>query len=162
MLVNRTIAQTPDGKQVVESTAQEGGLLKRILDTMPETVTRPQVETLVRNLIDQCTAGMVTFDKSLHISLDEGIKKLDEMLSKQLAEILHHPKVQKLEGTLRGLHHVVSNSETCSSLKIKVLDVTKSELIRDFQRASEFDQSKTFKLIYTGEFGQAVENPTAR
>jgi type VI secretion system protein ImpC len=38
-------------------------------------------------------------------------------------------------------------------LKIKVFNVSKRELLRDFQRAAEFDQSAMFKKVYEEEFG---------
>jgi type VI secretion system protein ImpC len=38
-------------------------------------------------------------------------------------------------------------------LKIKVLNVSKKELLRDLQRAAEFDQSAMFKKVYEEEFG---------
>ena len=38
-------------------------------------------------------------------------------------------------------------------LKIKVLNVSKRELLRDLQRAPEFDQSALFKQVYEEEFG---------
>jgi len=38
-------------------------------------------------------------------------------------------------------------------LKIKVLNVSKRELLKDLQRAPEFDQSALFKKVYEEEFG---------
>ena len=148
-------------KEAIVEAPEQGGVLDQIMATMPETVERSQVEKLVQNLIEQCTDGMVAYDASLYNSLEQGVRKLDEALSKQLAEIMHDPRVQQMEGTWRGLHHVVFSSETCSSLKLKVMDVTKEELLRDFDRAVEFDMSATFKRIYTEEFGQAGGEPYA-
>jgi type VI secretion system protein ImpC len=47
----------------------------------------------------------------------------------------------------------MDQSETNSNLKIKVLNVSKRELLKDLQRASEFDQSALFKKVYEEEFG---------
>ncbi len=63
------------------------------------------------------------------------------------------PEFQKLEGTWRGLKYLMDQSETSDKLKIKVLNVTKKELLRDLQRAPEFDQSAMFKKVYEEEFG---------
>ena len=38
-------------------------------------------------------------------------------------------------------------------LKIRVLNVTKKDLLRDLQRAPEFDQSAMFKKVYEEEYG---------
>ena len=73
-------------------------------------------------------------------------------MSKQLSAILHNEKLQKLEGTWRGLNHLVMNSETGSSLKIKVFNASKRDVFKDLDKAVEFDQSQTFKKIYESEF----------
>jgi type VI secretion system protein ImpC len=74
-------------------------------------------------------------------------------VSLQLNEVLHAPSFQKLEGSWRGLKYMLDQSETSDKLKIKVLNVTKKELLRDLQRASEFDQSAMFKKVYEEEYG---------
>jgi type VI secretion system protein ImpC len=66
---------------------------------------------------------------------------------------MHHPSFQKLEGSWRGLKYMMDQSETSDMLKIKVLNVSKKELLRDLQRAPEFDQSAMFKKVYEEEFG---------
>jgi type VI secretion system protein ImpC len=70
-----------------------------------------------------------------------------------LNEILHHPAFQKLEGSWRGIKYMMDQSETSAMLKIRVLNVSKKELLRDLQRAPEFDQSVMFKKVYEDEFG---------
>jgi type VI secretion system protein ImpC len=68
-------------------------------------------------------------------------------------EIMHAPQFQKLESTWRGLHYLLSQSETSELLKIKVLNVSKKDLLKDLQRAPEFDQSALFKKVYEEEYG---------
>jgi type VI secretion system protein ImpC len=72
---------------------------------------------------------------------------------------MHHPEFQKLEGTWRGLNHLVMNSETSASLKLKVLNIPKKELYDDLDKAVEFDQSQIFKKIYETEFGSPGGEP---
>ncbi|HET8549512.1 MAG TPA: type VI secretion system contractile sheath large subunit, partial [Bryobacteraceae bacterium] len=81
------------------------------------------------------------------------IAQIDHLISLQLNEIMHHPKFQQLEATWRGLRYLLDRSETGVMLKIKVLNASKKELLRDLQRAAEFDQSATFKKIYEEEYG---------
>ena len=81
------------------------------------------------------------------------IAQIDHLLSLQINEILHHPEFQKLEATWRGLKYLLSQSETGTMLKIKVLNVSKKDLLRDLQRAPEFDQSALFKKVYEEEYG---------
>ncbi len=84
---------------------------------------------------------------------------IDGAMSKQLAAILHQPALQKLEGSWRGLHHLVMNSETSAKLKIKVLNISKRELFKDVDKAVEFDQSQIFKKLYENEFGTPGGEP---
>ena len=79
--------------------------------------------------------------------------EIDEILSAQINEILHHPDFQRLEGSWRGFHYFVMNTETGSRLKIKLLNVTLDELRTDLTKAIEFDQSNLFKKVYEEEYG---------
>lgn len=98
-------------------------------------------------------------DTSLPQALNEAIADIEARLSAQLSEILHHPAFQKLEGSWRGLHYLVMNSETSRQLKLRVLPVTKNDLIKDFEKAIEFDQSILFKRLYDDEFGISGGEP---
>jgi type VI secretion system protein ImpC len=81
------------------------------------------------------------------------IAQIDHLVSLQLNEVLHAGAFQKLEGSWRGLKYLLDQSETSDKLKIKVLNVSKKELLRDLQRAPEFDQSAMFKKVYEEEYG---------
>ncbi|MDT8273412.1 MAG: type VI secretion system contractile sheath large subunit, partial [Desulfomonilia bacterium] len=70
-----------------------------------------------------------------------------------LNEVMHHSDFQKLEGSWRGLNYLVNQSETGESLKIRVMNIAKNDLLKDMEKASEFDQSTLFKKIYEEEFG---------
>jgi type VI secretion system protein ImpC len=95
----------------------------------------------------------MTVSKDAEAMINARIAQIDHLLSIQLNEILHHPDFQKLEGSWRGLKYLLSQSETGEGLKIKVLNVSKKELLKDLQRAPEFDQSALFKKVYEEEFG---------
>ena len=66
---------------------------------------------------------------------------------------MHAPEFQQLEASWRGLHYLVHQSETSTMLKLRVLNVSKNDLLRDLERASEFDQSALFKKVYEEEYG---------
>jgi len=97
--------------------------------------------------------------KDVETNVKNWIGQIDRHLSEQLNEIMHHPDFQKLEGTWRGLHYLVQQSETSASLKIRLLNVTKRELLKDLEKAAEFDQSHLFKKIYEEEYGQLGGEP---
>jgi type VI secretion system protein ImpC len=82
-----------------------------------------------------------------------------EALRIHLDRVLHAPEFQELEAAWRGLWYLVSQTETSSQLQIKVLDVSKRTLLRDFQRASEFDQTRLFKLVYEEPYGAFGSDP---
>jgi type VI secretion system ImpB/VipA family protein len=73
---------------------------------------------------------------------------LDRAISAQVAEVVVHPTFQRLEAAWRGLHYLVTHSETGAALKIKVLDVAKEELADDLVRAVKFERSRTFQKVY--------------
>ena len=134
------------------------GLLDQILSNTK--LTEPdRAQDLVKNQVEQALSGTVTFDKNLSRTFDRAIAAIDHKLSVQLNAIMHDPKFLKLEGSWRGLHYLVQNSETGTSLKLRVLNLTKRELGRDLSRAVEFDQSQLFKKIYENEFGTPGGEP---
>jgi type VI secretion system protein ImpC len=142
------------------ATTQEGAL--NILDQVVAATkqTEPdRAQDLVKTLVEQALSGTVTFDKNLTRTFNAAIAAIDRKLSTQLNAIIHDPKFLKLEGSWRGLNYLVMNSETGTSLKLRVLNVTKRELNRDLTKAVEFDQSQLFKKIYENEFGTPGGEP---
>jgi type VI secretion system protein ImpC len=97
--------------------------------------------------------------KDVETNIKHWIGEIDKKLSTQLSEILHHEDFQKLEGTWRGLHYLVHQTETGEALKIRVLNVSKRDLFKDLEKAAEFDQSSLFKKIYEEEYGQLGGQP---
>jgi len=147
--------------QAAEATTTEGpSFLDQVIGATKQTAP-DQTTDLMKNLVEQAMAGTVTFDKNLSRTFERAIAAIDRKLSDQLNAIMHDPKFTKLEGTWRGLNYLVMNSETGTSLKIRVLNASKRDLTRDLQRAVEFDQSQLFKKIYENEFGTPAQT-TAR
>lgn len=85
--------------------------------------------------------------------IETQIQSLDRKIESQLNQVLHNEKFQELESTWRGLNYLVSNTETGSLLKLRVVSATKKELLSDIENASDFDQSRLFKMIYEEEYG---------
>jgi type VI secretion system protein ImpC len=142
------------------STTEGISILDQVVAATKQT-TPDQTQDLVKNLLEQAMAGTITFDKNLTRTFDRAIAAIDRKLSDQLNVIMHDPKFTQLEGSWRGLHYLVQNSETGASLKIRVLNASKRDLSRDLQRAVEFDQSQLFKKIYENEFGTPGGEPYA-
>lgn len=91
-------------------------------------------------------------DYAITFLMDE-IAECDKILNEQLDEILHHPELLKLEGSWRGLHYLISNTETSTHLKLRLLNISKDEILKDLDKAIEFDQSELFKKVYEEEYG---------
>jgi type VI secretion system protein ImpC len=115
--------------------------------------TTEKGKNLVRDFVDQVLKGAMTVSKDAEAMITARIAEIDRLVSVQLNEVLHNASFQKLEGTWRGLKYLLDQSETSDKLKIRVLNATKTELLRDLQRAPEFDQSALFKKVYEEEFG---------
>lgn len=87
------------------------------------------------------------------LALDRDIAEIDHLINDQLNAIIHHPRFQKLEASWRGLWYLASQAEGIKNLKIKVLDISWQEVVRDLDRAMEFDHSQLFNKVYNDEYG---------
>ena len=134
----------------------ERGLLDQIVEEgrlARDPSARERGKNLVKEFVTQVLEGAMTVSKDAEAMINARIAQIDHLVSIQLNEVLHNPAFQKLEGSWRGLKYLLNHSETSDKLKIKMLNVTKKELLRDLQRAPEFDQSAMFKKVYEEEFG---------
>lgn len=154
------MADAKSAPQPAAATTTEAapGLLDQIISNTKQTEP-DRAQDLVKTLVEQALSGTVTFDRNLTRTFDKAVKAIDAKMSEQLNAIMHDPKFLKLEGSWRGLHYLVQNSETGTSLKLRVLNMSKRELGRDLSRAIEFDQSQLFKKIYENEFGTPGGEP---
>jgi len=136
--------------------AQEVSLLDQIVEQGRfgvEAASRERGKDLVKEFVAQVLDGSMTVANDAEMMINARIAQIDHLLSLQLNEILHHAQFQKLEGSWRGLKYLMDNSETGVGLKIRVLNVSKKELLRDIEKAPEFDQSAIFKKVYEEEYG---------
>ncbi|MCC5825382.1 type VI secretion system contractile sheath large subunit [Alkalimonas sp.] len=145
--------------QAHETTEQPAvSLLEQAIGATKQTDSS-RAEELLRTLTEEALKGTVSWNKNLTVTFNEAIKRIDQLISSQLAAIMHSDGFQKLEGSWRGLHHLVMNSETSASLKIRMISINKRELYKDLSKAVEFDQSQTFKKVYESEFGTPGGEP---
>ncbi|HZP03614.1 MAG TPA: type VI secretion system contractile sheath large subunit [Terracidiphilus sp.] len=138
------------------TTQEEQGLLDQIVAQgrfNRDAATLERGRDMVKEFVSQVLQGHMTLTRDAEASIQARIAQIDRLISVQLNEILHYPAFQKLEGTWRGIKYLIDQSETNEMLKIKVLNASKRELLKDLQRAPEFDQSALFKKVYEEEFG---------
>lgn len=92
-------------------------------------------------------------------ALDRDIAAIDGYLSAQVNAILHAPALQKLEAAWRGVRYITNLAAEVKGAKIRILAASWNEVVRDLERAPDFDQSNLFQKIYSEEFGTPGGEP---
>src|SRR5271157_4612924 len=143
------------GAQVAVEQTTEASLLDQIVEQgrFSDASARERGKGLIKEFVAEVLRGSMTVARDADQMITARVAQIDHLISLQLNEVLHHPQFQKLEGTWRGLRYLLDQSETSTMLKIRILNASKKELLRDLQRAAEFDQSALFKKVYEEEFG---------
>src|SRR5436305_5043199 len=119
------------------------------------------VQAAVKTLAEQALASTSLITKDAVSSIEAIVAEIDRKLSEQINLILHHEDFKALEGTWRGLHHLVNNTETDEMLKIRVLNISKLDLKKTLKKfeGTAWDQSPLFKRLYEDEFGSPGGQP---
>ncbi len=153
--------QTQTAANSATQTTEAPSLLDQVIQA-----TRPQdakeadrAKSYFKQFLESVVKPGQVVSKDVETNIKYWIGEIDKKLSAQLNEVMHHPEFQRLEGTWRGLHYLVHQSETSENLKIRVLNVKKQELFKDLEKAVEFDQSALFKKVYEDEYGQLGGQP---
>ncbi|MFC5473590.1 type VI secretion system contractile sheath large subunit [Paraherbaspirillum soli] len=146
----------------VNSAVSESGLLDQIVEqskVAKSSAEHDRAKDIISELVNQVMQGTVVVSENLSATIDARVAELDRLISAQVSAVIHAPEFQKLESSWTGLHYLVFNSTSGPNIKIKVLNATKKELVKDFQSALEFDQSAVFKKVYEEEFGTFGGSP---
>lgn len=153
-------AQEQAGGGQAESTG--GSLVEEIL---LETKLRPSDEgfSLAREGMRELIAMLATPERKgervQQKIVDEMISEIDQKMSKQLDQILHNPTYQQMESSWRGLKLVVDRTDFRENIKLEMINVSKEDLLNDFQDSPEIPKSGLYKLIYSREYGQFGGSP---
>jgi type VI secretion system protein ImpC len=156
------MADAESQAQAQQAAAGEGSLLEEILQ---QTKLKPSDEGYeiakkgVEAFIAELIAPKAAFDKADKRAVDLMIAELDKKMSRQVDEILHHPQVQKLESAWRGLKLVIDRTDFRENIRIDLLNVSKDDLLADFEDAPEIVKSGLYKSVYTAEYGQFGGRP---
>jgi type VI secretion system protein ImpC len=153
--------------------ADEGGagaataelnLLDRIVQEGKMAV-EPSQSTYAKKLLGQFATQILDEgmraapDKGVVAMINERIADIDKILSDQLNAIMHNEQFQALEGSWRGMRDMVFGTETGPQLKLRLLNVSKKELLKDLESAVDHDMSVLFKKVYEEEYGTFGGNP---
>lgn len=144
-------------------TIKVSDFMQLLLDKGKMALDKSQIPYAVR-LIGQLNSDILSdagdaFSGDASHRMNDKISSIDNVLTRQINLILHNEDFQKLEASWRGLHFLVMNTETNTRLKLRVLNVSQKDLLKDLQKASEFDQSALFKKVYEEEFGTYGGDP---
>jgi type VI secretion system protein ImpC len=119
------------------------------------------IENAVRTLAEHALADTALVSTDVMNTVEALVAAIDKKLTEQINEILHCEAFQKVESAWRGLHYLVSNTESDEQLKVRVMNVSKTELYRTLRKykGSAWDQSPLFKKLYEQEYGQFGGHP---
>jgi type VI secretion system protein ImpC len=143
--------------------ASEGGSL--VEEILLETKLRPSDEGFslaregMRELITILATPERKGERVQQKMVDEMISEIDHRMSTQLDQILHHPSYQQMESSWRGLKLVIDRTDFRENVKIELLNVSKDDLLNDFQDSPEIPKSGLYKLVYSREYGQFGGSP---
>jgi len=123
--------------------------------------SKEAVETAVQTLAEQLLKDTAVVSSDVLATIQALIAEIDQRMTEQINLILHHEDFRKLEGSWRGLHHLVNNTESDEMLKIRVMNINKKELHKTLKRykGTAWDQSPIFKKVYEEEYGQFGGEP---
>jgi type VI secretion system protein ImpC len=158
------MAETKQQQAGQPAAAVEAGELDALLakEFRPKSdEAKEAVERAVRTLAAQALAQTQLISADVVASIEAMIAAIDRKLTEQVNQILHQADFQQLEGAWRGLHYLVTNTETDEMLKIRVLNISKKELGGTLKRykGTAWDQSPLFKRVYEAEYGQFGGEP---
>jgi len=150
----------PETQKVASSSAvveraAEPSILDQIVEKgrFTDPSARERGKDLIKEFVAQVLEGSMVLGRDADQMISARVAQIDHLISLQLNEVLHNAQFQKLESTWRGLRYLLDQSETSTQLKIRVLNASKKDLLRDLQRAPEFDQSAALKKVYEEEYG---------
>jgi len=118
-------------------------------------LTKKGVETLIPKLFEEGRK----VEKVSKAIIDELIGEIDKTLSLQLDVILHHEEFQKLESAWRSMKYMVDKTDFRENIKLEVLNVSKDDLLEDFEDSPEVVKSGLYRTFYTAEYGQFGGQP---
>jgi len=137
------------------TTEAGGSLLEEIL---AETKLRPNddgydvarrgVQAFIAELISNKSQERI--DKAV---VDAMVAEIDARLSSQVNEILHHPDFQRLESAWRGLKFTIDRVDFRENIRVEMLNVSKEDLLADFEDSPEVPKSGLYRTVYSNEYG---------
>ena len=141
-------APPPEPAAVVPIDVKPSELLERILSESAheETPSSPQLGRgdLQRFLETVVGPHLVRVDQARQTALTRAV---DQALSQQVRSVLHESSFQRIEAAWRSLRWLVHTAESGSTLKIRVVQLTKDELQSDADANTPPEDSRLGRLL---------------
>lgn len=149
-----------EGGQALSELDEFSDILKQSIKPRTDIAAK-EVDNAVVALVREALDDQTLIAEDVIDTIDAMLSKLDQKLTDQLNEIIHHEDFQTLESAWRGLAYTVNNSETDASLRVKVMNVSKKELQQMMRRypGAKWDKSPLNQRVYEAEFGTLGGKP---
>lgn len=118
-----------------------------------------RTKELLTSLTQEAMSGTVTWNKNLTATIEDAVAAIDAKMSEQLSQIMQKDTFQELEGSWLGLQKLIRNSALGTAQKVKLLNISKDELLEQFEDAPAVDRSPIFNSMYQHEYGTAGGEP---
>lgn len=130
-------------------------------EVLANTDLSERLTAALQVFIELATQNKADTEKVDKVFLDTLISKIDDLIAKQLDEIIHHSTFQEVESLWRSLSYLVERTDFRANTKIELLDMSKQELMDDFEDASEVIQSTLYRHVYVEEYDTPGGEPFA-
>ena len=156
------MAEEEKEQQSAEAAEQEGSLVDEILSmtkVKPSDEAYSMTKAGLQAFVKEITSQDQAKPRVTQAEVDKMVSEIDQNLSKVVDEILHHPDLQKMESSWRSLKFLIDRTDFRENIKVEMLNVSKQDLLDDFEDSPEITKSGLYKIAYTAEFGQFGGQP---
>ncbi|HVF68440.1 MAG TPA: type VI secretion system contractile sheath large subunit [Pyrinomonadaceae bacterium] len=156
-------AAPPTAETVLDTIITKGKVARTTKDGKKDEKQVEYAHKMIGTLVNQILDNQISVQKPEEADcvklIQDQIAKIDQLITDYLDDIMHREEFQRLEASWRGLHYLVMNTETGTSLKLRLMNARKDEVLNDLKKAVEFDQSIQFKQLYEEEYGTFGGHP---
>lgn len=156
-----TEEQVQGQESQTDQAAGEGTLLDEIIaaskihpSSEGYSLTRAGLQAFLKEMVENKSEAKVS-----GALVDDMIAAIDEKLSAQVNAVMHHAEFQQLESAWRSMKFLVDRTDFRQNIKVEFINVSKEDLLSDFEDAPEVVKSGLYKQVYTAEYGQFGGKP---
>ena len=156
---------TPSPGGGVWSTAEVAeaspSLLDQFVDASNATTPYQREETRdgLTQFISQVLDGKMTTGFDVEQMIHVRISAIDQLISRQVREVLRHADFMSLESSWRGLYFLVVRTHKAANVKIQVLNISKKELAAQFFRQRAREDSAVARKVLDQKARTVGETP---